>query len=66
MAKVQLDLAGWGLVEIQLVAEMRIEGLFLQNKSHCLGSLDFIVRGEKEELGAKVICKRGWEGIAVG
>lgn len=42
MAEVQLDLAGWGLVEVQLVAEMRIEGLFLWNKRHCLGNLDLL------------------------
>lgn len=66
MAEIQLDLAGQGLAAVQLVSEMGIQGLFLWNKSHCLGSLDFIERGEEEELGVKVICKRGWEGKAMG
>lgn len=51
MAETQLDFAGQGLAAVQLVSEMGIQGLFLWNKSHCLGSLDFIERGEEEELG---------------
>lgn len=66
LAEIQLDLAGQGLAAVQLVSEMGIQGLLLWNKSHCLGSLDFIERGEEEELGVKVICKRGWEGKAMG
>lgn len=65
LAEVQLYLAGQGLVEVQLVAEMRIDGLFLWNKRHCLGNLD-LLRELKRLIGAKVICKRKWEGIAVG
>lgn len=61
MANIQLGLAGQGLAAAQLVSEMGIQGLFLRNKSHCLGSLDFIERVEEEELGVKVICKRAWE-----
>lgn len=55
LAEVQLDLAGQGLAEVQLVSEMGMEGLFLRNKSHCLGRLDFIERGEEEELRVKVL-----------
>ena len=54
------------MAEVQLVLEMGIEGLFLRNKSHCSGRLNFTERGKKEELGVKVTCKRGWEGTAVG
>ena len=45
---------------------MGIEGLFLQNNRHCLGSLDFTEQDEEKELGVKVTCKRGWEGSVVG
>ena len=54
------------MAEVQLVSEMGIEGLFLGNESHCLGSLYFTERGEEEELGVKVTWKRGWEGTVVG
>lgn len=59
MAEIQLDLAGHGLAAVQLAPEMGKQGLFLWSKSHCLGSLGFIERGKEEELGVKVICKRG-------